>query len=80
MQQGRAIGLVMTPDNKTTTGWVIFASALGMMATLLSNDIRALKTWNEVFQPGFIADALAHFGTVVAAFVAGKIIPSNGDR
>lgn len=70
----------MTPENNRTTGWIIFIAAMGMMATLLSGDIRSLKTWNEVFQPGFIADALAHFGTVVAAFIAGKIIPSNGDK
>lgn len=64
----------------TNTGWIIFVAALGMMATLLSADIRALKSWNEVFQPGFIADALAHFGTVIAAFVAGKIIPVKEEK
>lgn len=64
----------------TKGGWIIFAAALGMMATLLSSDVRALHEWNEIFTPGFIANAMAHFGTVVAAFVAGKIMPNNGGK
>ena len=67
----------MTPKN---TGWTIFIAALGMMATLTAADIKDLKDWSEMFHPGFVASMLLHFGTVVAAFVAGKIIPSSGDK
>lgn len=63
--------------NPTTTGWVIFISALGMMCGLLSTDIARLTDWNGVFRPPFVAIVMAHFGSVVLAFVGGKLIPEN---
>ena len=61
----------------THTGWIIFVAALGMMASLLAPEISALESWSVVVTPAFMGKALAHFGAVVAAFVAGKIIPSK---
>lgn len=63
--------------NQTTSGWVIFIIALGMMCGLLSNDVAKLTSWNGAFQPAFVAIVMAHFGTVVVAFIGGKLIPSD---
>lgn len=62
---------------QTHTGWLVFAASLGMMASLIAPEISALESWGVVVTPAFMGKALAHFGAVVAAFVAGKIIPSK---
>lgn len=61
----------------THTGWLLFVAALGMMATLIAPEIAGLATFSEALTPSFIGKTLAHFGTVIAAFVAGKIIPTD---
>jgi len=62
---------------KTTSGWVLLIVALGMMCGLLSSDVAKLTNWNGAFQPAFIAVVMAHFSTVVVAFVGGKMIPES---
>lgn len=64
---------------QTTTGWMIFIAAMGMMAGLLSVDLVTLKTWHEVWTPEFIGGAMGHFAVVVTAFVGGKLIPQERD-
>ena len=59
------------------TGWIVFVAALGMMATLMSAEIRDLVSWNDIATPSFVGTLLAHFGAVVGAFVAGKLMPSR---
>jgi hypothetical protein len=61
----------------THTGWLLFAAALGMMASLIAPEVSALSSWATVLSPAFIGKALAHFGAVVGAFVAGKMIPTE---
>lgn len=63
----------MTP---TTKGWGLFLAALGIMAGLLGNDIMQMHDLGEVLSPAFIGSALIHLGTVIGAFMAGKIIPT----
>lgn len=58
-------------------GWLIFIAAMGMMFTLISSDIAALNSWNDVTAPGFVASTLAHLGAVIAAFIGGKLIPAE---
>lgn len=62
---------------KTTTGWVVFLSAIGMMFGLLSVDIVALKDFHEVLTPLFIGTFLGHIAAVIAAFIGGKLIPES---
>ena len=57
------------------TGWIILVSAGGMMAGLMANEVRELTSWGQATTPAFLAGFLAHFATVVAAFVAGRLIP-----
>jgi hypothetical protein len=64
----------MTP---THTGWLLFAAALGMMATLIAPEVAALSAWGDAVTPAFLGKTLAHFGVVVGAFVAGKLIPTE---
>lgn len=63
--------------NKTTGGWTIFIIALGMMCGLLSSDVGKLTSWNEAVKPQFVAIFMAHFGTVILAFIGGKQIPPD---
>ena len=63
----------------TTTGWILFIAALGMMAGLVGQDISEVKTWTSVTEPAFIGKELIHFATVVAAFIGGKLIPPERD-
>lgn len=63
--------------NKTTSGWTIFVISLGMMAGLISNDVAKLTQWGQALQPGFVALLFAHFGTIVTAFIGGKMIPET---
>ncbi len=65
--------------SQTTTGWLILIAALGMMMTLMAVDVSNLTTWNAIFTPAFIGSAMAHFGTVIAAFIGGKLIPNERD-
>jgi len=64
---------------KTTTGWVVFLAAIGMMFGLLSVDIVALKDFNELYTPLFIGTFMGHVAAVITAFVGGKLIPENRD-
>ena len=57
-------------------GWGLGLAALGMMLGLVSGDIAKIKDWNDVFQPLFIADIMAHMSAVIMAFVGGKLIPT----
>lgn len=65
--------------NQTSTGWILFIAAMGMMASLMSFDVATLKSWHDAFAPSFIALMLAHIGTVITAFVGGKLIPPDRD-
>lgn len=65
--------------SQSTTGWVIFIGAIGMMCTLLSADIAKLASWGAAFSPAFVGIMLAHLGVVIAAFIGGKLIPVDRD-
>ena len=59
------------------TGWVVGIAAIGMMFGLTAVQISNLETWNQATQPGFVGMQLANIGTVIAAFVGGKLIPTQ---
>lgn len=65
--------------NATSTGWMLFIAAVGMMCTLLAVDITKLGRWNDAFQPAFVGLFMAHMGAVITAFIGGKIIPPDRD-
>lgn len=58
-------------------GWLLFIAAMGMMFTLESVEIANLQAWSDMFAPGFMGKAFAHIGTVIAAFIGGKLLPSS---
>jgi hypothetical protein len=60
---------------KTTTGWLVFIAALGMMCGLLSQDVSKLGQWGEAIKPSFVAVIMAHLSVVIMAFIGGKLIP-----
>ena len=59
------------------TGYVVFLAALGVMAALVGNEVSTFQHWNQVLTPAFIGKTLIHVGTVVGAFVGGKLIPTT---
>lgn len=63
--------------NRVSGGWLLFIAALGMMCTLLAVDISNFDTWKDGITPAFIGSSLGHIGTVIAAFIGGKLIPTN---
>ena len=67
----------MTTDNQTTTGWIIFTGAIGMMCGMLAIDMASLKQWADMQTPLFVGTTLGHISAVIGAFVGGKIIPEN---
>lgn len=66
--------------SKTTTGWVVFLAAVGMMFGLLSVDIVALKDFNSLYTPLFVGTFMGHIASVITAFVGGKLIPAARDE
>lgn len=54
-------------------GWVLAIAALGMMAGLLGNEIASMPAWDTVWTPAFVGKALGHLGTVIAAYVGGRL-------
>lgn len=69
----------MSDQQNTTVGWVIFIAAIGMMMGLLSVDIAKLDNWNQAFRPEFVGLTMAHMSVVIAAFIGGKLIPTDRD-
>lgn len=63
----------------TNSGWILFVAALGMMASLMGNELVSLKTWSEATTIAFVGKTMIHFGVVVAAFVGGRLIPTERD-
>lgn len=59
------------------TSGVILLAAMGMMAGLMSAEIKELTTWGEIATPSFIGTLLLHFSTVIGAYVAGRLIPED---
>lgn len=64
---------------QTTTGWLVFLGAIGMMFSLLAVDIVALKDFHEMATPLFVGTFIGHIAAVIGAFVGGKLIPAERD-
>lgn len=58
-------------------GWMIGIAALGMMFGLMGKEVAELMSWSEAVSPGFVGDMLLHASVVIAAFVGGKLIPTE---
>lgn len=61
-----------------TSGWFVFLAAVGMMAGLIGAEVVEFEDWTQATEPRFVGTAFVHLGTVVAAFVAGRLVPRNG--
>ena len=70
----------MSDSSNTTTGWIVFIAALGMMFGLIAVDISQLMKWSEATTPGFIGQIMGHLAAVIAAFAGGKLIPEARDK
>lgn len=66
--------------SQTTTGWVVFVAAIGMMFSLLAVDIVALKDFGQMYTPLFVGTFMGHIAAVIAAFIGGKLIPIARDE
>jgi uncharacterized membrane protein YadS len=73
------LDMAMSASNATTTGWIIFVAAVGMMFSMLAVDIASLREWSEMQTPVFVGTALGHVSAVIGAFIGGKLIPEQRD-
>lgn len=62
---------------QTQTGYIVLVAALGVMATLVGNEVVNFHSWREALAPAFVGKALIHLGTVIGAFIGGKLIPTE---
>jgi hypothetical protein len=69
--------MAINSPSATTTGWIIFVAAIGMMFGLMSVDILTLKDWNALATPTFVGTFFGHISAVIAAFVGGRLIPTE---
>ena len=63
--------------DRTTTGWIIFVAAFGMMLGMLAVDLAALKQWSDATTPTFVGLTLGHLAATIAAFVGGNSFQNN---
>ena len=64
---------------RSQTSGVVLIAAMGMMASLMAVEIMEIVSWSELATPKFVGTLLMHFGTVIGAYVAGRLIPENRD-
>lgn len=69
--------MTMTDTTQTTTGWIIFVAAMGMMMGMVSVDIVALKDFQQMSTPLFVGTTMGHISAVIGAFIGGKLIPTD---
>jgi hypothetical protein len=69
--------MALTNHQQGTLGWLIFLASVGMLFSMISVDLVTVHGWNEIFSPEFVGTTLGHIGAVIAAFVGGKLIPSE---
>ena len=62
---------------QTGKGYLILVAALGMTAGLIGAEFASLTSFHDTITPAFVGKALIHISTVVAAFVGGKLIPTE---
>ena len=60
-------------------GWTVLVAALGMMMGLMAIEISQIEEWQRVTTPQFVGKSLAHFATVIGAFIGGKLLPTVKD-
>lgn len=71
---------------RTLGGSMAIIAAFGMTFGLLGGEIGGLTSWAQASAPAFVGKVLVHIGAVVAAYVAGQMLPSSnkllppGDR
>lgn len=70
----------LSSSQATTTGWIIFVAAIGMMFGMLAVDIASLKEWSEMTTPTFVGTTIGHISAVIGAFLGGKLIPPDRDN
>lgn len=62
---------------KKLAGYAVLVAAMGMILGLLAIDVSKFSSWSEATTPGFVASVMGHISTVIAAFIAGKLVPDD---
>lgn len=63
--------------NNKSAGWTLGIAAMGMMFGLMAADVVGLDNWNLAVRPSFVGLQMAHISVTIAAFIAGKLIPTE---
>lgn len=69
--------MLSTQRQRTLGGQLAVLAALGMLVGLMASEVRGISSWAEATDPKFISAFMGHFSTVVAAFIAGRLLPQN---
>ena len=64
--------------NQNTHGWVLFVAALGAVLGLVGHELSQVPSWTEASTTAFVGKAMGHVATVIASFVAGRLLPQVG--
>lgn len=62
---------------QTTKGYLVGLAALGVMLTQMAGEVGKIAAWDQITTPAFIAQSMLHLGTVIGAFVGGRLIPTK---
>ena len=65
------------PSKPAVIGNIVFLAAFGTALGLIGNEVSALSSWRPVLEPAFVGKTLIHLGTVVGAYVGGRLIPTG---
>lgn len=61
-------------------GWLVGIAATGMMLGLIGKEVAELPQLADALTPKFIGDTMVHLSLVIAAFVGGKLVPTEAAK
>jgi len=64
--------------NQNQVGWVVVASAIGLMAMNVADSIADLQNWHAASTPAFVAVVLKQLGSTELAALGGKMTTQFG--
>lgn len=63
--------------NNKSAGWTLGIAAFGMVIGLMAVDVASLDSWALAVKPSFVGLQMAHLSVTIAAFIGGKLIPTE---
>ena len=64
--------------SQNASGWILLVAALGAVMGLVGHELSQVQTWTDASTTAFVGKAMGHVATVIASFVAGRLLPQVG--